>query len=861
MNNYERKEMYESIADLSRFGLRNREFTEVETFQMILDNWNSLRANPIAYYLPYDAIQQLGSIVANVRLMNNASKKYKMIEELLARYGLVHLASGTNRKTFYSKWDPSVIFKIGVDRTGKEANLAEVQSQQILRPYCVRIFQVLPDGLISLQERVDTMTWEDYNHRYAGLIFDIIMGLIYNGFIMEDIGKNFFRNWGIRSTNRIPVLLDFPYVYKIDWSKLRCIHTDPLTGIQCDGYLDYDYRGMNEIICTKCGTRYSAAYLAKVGTPEEYNPNKIEQRRDSTMPLLNLNNIKVQLMKGDQVVHRYYNETEAEKEIRPTRRYQPNVKVIGDVVEGEQRKFESNPTKKVKYNKHLKRDIIDFLKHVSGEYSPNTAVEIAERLGIKFYAYDNNPNTTKPASNLNENKKEEDNPQQAPQQQYKKVGVEEYKKDKEERIENDPNNKLRKKLESLNKYNMDGTDDYCNSVWDGKTVIYDEESGLYSFPKELLDHDFDDIRNVNRLLAFFDAIDNDARRRRGIEPRYHVDPKFGDPKMVEKPMSSPPFIRQYTDPVYQTKANMAVQTYKDVVEIANKKRQEESIAIQQQVEQQEPNQIKNIITETLTQEELEKATSNDKQKDGLFPVKPMTQKEIEEMLMGESQENVVHGIPGEPLVDTMIFERAIPGIKVGIENLFSFKFDDDGLEPEEAVDKLTKETEKCCKDLIKPLLRGETNGIKSQVTKTSDERNFDCYNVSLTNNGSPLLEVRIYPKKYSPFNEVKKEEEPISKGQEEILLPIKIAFNPEGETMSNKSIEQFLKEASSKLDLNNYYDEEEAKRSIINNLCAGIKDNFKDTPYATANELAKTFVEEHFKFGESVEMSKVEDEL
>ena len=64
-------------------------------------------------------------------------------------------------------------------------------------------------------------------------------------------------NWGVRE-NFGPVLLDFPYVYKLDGSKLFCRAKNPLspTGC-CEGEIDYD-AGYNELVCKRCGVVYRA---------------------------------------------------------------------------------------------------------------------------------------------------------------------------------------------------------------------------------------------------------------------------------------------------------------------------------------------------------------------------------------------------------------------------------------------------------------------------------------------------------------------------------------------------------------------------------------------------------------------------
>ena len=186
-----------------------------------------------------------------------------MVNELLKPYGFRHLASGTNRRAFYCTYDDSIILKIASDRIGKSDNISEFQLQNLIQPFCPKIYEVVPNGVIALSERVEPMTEYDYKKRWNGDVFDFIFQIFLRGYIMEDIGSNFFKNWGVRYGFG-PVILDFPYIYQVDWSRLKCMKENPETGTQCNGDLDYDYsNGMSQIICNKCGARYSAKYLSK----------------------------------------------------------------------------------------------------------------------------------------------------------------------------------------------------------------------------------------------------------------------------------------------------------------------------------------------------------------------------------------------------------------------------------------------------------------------------------------------------------------------------------------------------------------------------------------------------------------------
>lgn len=119
-------------------------------------------------------------------------------------------------------------------------------------------------------------------------IFDILNLKILGKYILEDVGTNFFMNWGLR-LGFGPVLLDFPYVFELDGSKLYCNKLDLTTGEKCNGLIDYDV-GFNKLVCTKCGKVYFATELKKDIS------NKIISIRDS------IGDVDIVVTLGDEIV-------------------------------------------------------------------------------------------------------------------------------------------------------------------------------------------------------------------------------------------------------------------------------------------------------------------------------------------------------------------------------------------------------------------------------------------------------------------------------------------------------------------------------------------------------------------------------
>lgn len=272
--------------------------------------WNTLQKPPIRAYIQDWVIQRLYDYMTSPRLINNPARRFKLTNELLLPWGFKPLASGTNRRAFYCEYDPTIIFKIASDAVGQKDNQSELYIQQLLRPFCPKVFNVDGDGVIALTERGEPMTEHDYKFVWAEEIFDLLFSLLARGYILEDVGSNFYKNFGIR-LGFGPMIWDFPYVYKLDWRKLICQKPDRITGEPCGGEIDYDYnKGMSEIICTRCGARYSAKYLASSVPSEAIN--MVNRERGITMGRFDTN-FQVYVRQGDKIVTSYSNETSAQR--------------------------------------------------------------------------------------------------------------------------------------------------------------------------------------------------------------------------------------------------------------------------------------------------------------------------------------------------------------------------------------------------------------------------------------------------------------------------------------------------------------------------------------------------------------------
>lgn len=389
MNIREREQYLEAIRQWEAL-LSNTDFLEKikikEKDNYILSSekfkfdWTTLTKPPISYYLPQNVIWDLEGVSNSIKLMNNPSKRFKIQNDILKPYGFYPLNSGTNRRTFYHEKDSSIVLKLGSDKIGKSDNIAEYSLQYILAPFCTKVFDVTPSGSCAIVERVDTMTKEQFNNTWSQDVFNLLISLYYRGFIIEDVGSNFFKNWGIRLGFGL-VLLDYPYIYEVDYSKLRCDRRDPFTNVVCGGEIDYDYiGGMNQLICEKCGARYPAKHLAKKVPSTFYNP--IIRKKEYSMGLMNTN-IKVyttakNLKTGEtKVLHRYYNESEYRQEVlvRNDRPY------VDKSVKQQLRRDERNNNA---YPFSVRKDLNEFLCNMEKKYGKRIAVDMAKKLNFRY---------------------------------------------------------------------------------------------------------------------------------------------------------------------------------------------------------------------------------------------------------------------------------------------------------------------------------------------------------------------------------------------------------------------------------------------------------------------------------------------
>jgi hypothetical protein len=151
---------------------------------------------------------------------------------------------------------------VAFNNIGTQDAPREFQNQMVLKPFVPKVFEYTPDGVLSIQERVEPITNREEFMSVAEDVYTLITEFLLGEYVFDDIGSDYFMNYGIRKGFGV-VILDFPYMFKVDYGKLICAAKDPTTiSGTCEGEIDYD-DGFNELHCTKCGAIYTAKDLGK----------------------------------------------------------------------------------------------------------------------------------------------------------------------------------------------------------------------------------------------------------------------------------------------------------------------------------------------------------------------------------------------------------------------------------------------------------------------------------------------------------------------------------------------------------------------------------------------------------------------
>ena len=227
---------------------------------------------PMASVLSQTDLGDMHYIATSAKYSGRARKKFQYIDAIMNRRGFRRKFAGTNRLIYDFLDVPTFVAKVGFDRAGASDAPREYKNQHYIKPFCNKIFEVDYTGNTCFVEKVNPITSVYEFQSVADDIFNMLLTNIIGKYILDDIGTEKYMNYGIRHLSNGctfgPVLIDFPYLYKLDGNKLICKR--PVVGrdgrlYECGGDIDYD-AGFNNIKCCKCGKLYSAMDLAQDDT-------------------------------------------------------------------------------------------------------------------------------------------------------------------------------------------------------------------------------------------------------------------------------------------------------------------------------------------------------------------------------------------------------------------------------------------------------------------------------------------------------------------------------------------------------------------------------------------------------------------
>ena len=254
---------------MSRIGIIQQLYNDKTAKPASKFNYDALKAPPISAFFTPEDVGKLYKIATSLRYSANVSKKYELIDEIMESRGFRRAHCGTNRIVYDCLYSQLFVAKVAIDKVGVKDSPAEFVNQEMFKPFCCKIFEVDPSGVLAFVEKVNPITSIEEFNSVSKDIFKMMTSKIIGRFVVDDLGMDKFMNYGLRydtNTGHIfgPVIIDFPYAYELNDKKLICqkLIPTPFGDKPCCGDIDYD-ETLSNLICTKCGKRYTALDLKK----------------------------------------------------------------------------------------------------------------------------------------------------------------------------------------------------------------------------------------------------------------------------------------------------------------------------------------------------------------------------------------------------------------------------------------------------------------------------------------------------------------------------------------------------------------------------------------------------------------------
>lgn len=324
------------VMDICRTSFINLLYKKDDGKSFTFDN---ISGPMILNYLTIQDVEYLKYLASSPKFSGKINFKYAEIDRVMKNRGFKILACGTNRRVYQHLENKYFVAKVAIDKVGMTDSPMEYKNQQYLQPFVTKVFDVSPCGTVAFCERVSPITSRYEFKSIVDLVFNMLYFCIIGKYVVDDIGVDYYMNYGIREGFG-PVLLDYPYVYNLDGNKLFCNKKEMPSGEVCNGIIDYD-TGFNRLVCTKCGKHYFAKNL-KLADNDNNKPTIVKYKGEIGM--------QIKLKRGNEVIMEKDTERVTDSIQKPTKKQSVREKIVNGARRLVVDLSNSEPTKKVVKN-------------------------------------------------------------------------------------------------------------------------------------------------------------------------------------------------------------------------------------------------------------------------------------------------------------------------------------------------------------------------------------------------------------------------------------------------------------------------------------------------------------------------------
>ena len=140
---------------MSRVDLLEKMYIEDITNEF---DYDKIWAPPLYSLMSFTDTQDLYHIATSLKYNGNIEKKYELIDQIMRSRGFRKAHAGTNRVVYNFLEYPYIVAKVAIDKVGVNDSPAEFRNQNFFKPFCCKIHEVDPTGVISIVERVNPIS-------------------------------------------------------------------------------------------------------------------------------------------------------------------------------------------------------------------------------------------------------------------------------------------------------------------------------------------------------------------------------------------------------------------------------------------------------------------------------------------------------------------------------------------------------------------------------------------------------------------------------------------------------------------------------------------------------------------------------